>query len=103
MTRRLMLFLARTVEPPSLTRLAAASSVNRTEGAEYPIEWSQRWLLEGDSPTDEDDDALMEELFVWLRTLDGDLALVNSGWDEIVVRRGDRVTGFRAEQLRIAT
>lgn len=100
MTRRLMLFLENPAPAPSLTRLAARSSTTRTPGAEYPIEWTQHWFLEGYSPTDDDDDVLMAELLAWLRPLDGDLALVNSGWDELLVRRGGRLTGPWAERFR---
>lgn len=92
MMRRLMLFLEAPVTVPSLSRLEVTEGSGQPfPGAEYPIDWKQQFLLEGYSPTDEDDDALMAELFAWLRTLGGDIALVDSGWVELYVRKGGRV------------
>lgn len=90
---RLMLFLSEPVPPPSLTRLEAVdtTAVGRTPGAEYPIDFQQVWMLDGYSPTPEDDAALLEELLGWLQTIRGDFALVHDTWTPIVSRRAGAV------------
>lgn len=90
-TRDLTAYLARRVlEPTGLVRVAVTDfGALPTDGLPLPFEPESMFGLDGYSATDDDDRALLREVFAWLRSIPGDFVLVDEGWVSVLERKGD--------------
>lgn len=88
-TRELQAFLKIAVTPPTgMTRVDVCDTTALMKDLDLGVEHAQIIAMAGYSPTREDDQALLREVFAWLKSIPGDFLLVDDDWSTVLERKG---------------
>lgn len=88
-SRELQAFLKIKATPPKgMTRVDVHDTTGLMEDLDLGIERAQIISMSGYSPTDDDDQELLREVFAWLKSIPGDFLLLNDDWSKVLERKG---------------